>query len=134
MRVLPKEIATALPPGLLDVTDEVTQARGDLSLSGRDTKVGWPLESRHENRLVPLSGSRVGLETSTVAVCDPRTAGMGHPLEVDQWRVACRSSFAGFHSHPFVSYTGPTFGALVDGRVVVVRASGHGNLLLDIET
>jgi len=134
VRVLPEEIATALPPGLLDVTDELKQARSDLSVIGRDTKVGWPLESRYENRLVPLSGSRVALETSTVAVCDPRTAGMNHPLELDQWRIACRSSFAGFYSHPFVSYAGRTFVALVDGRVVVASASKHGNLLLDVET
>jgi len=133
MRVLPHDIAAALPPTLLDLSDALAKARGDLSMNGRRTQVGWPAPGTYENRLVDLPGDRVALETLTTAVLDPRTAAMGRQLELDQWRIACRSSFAGFYSHPFVVYRGPSMVGLVDGRVVVARASDHDHLLLDVK-
>lgn len=132
-RVLPDDVSTALSPEVLDWSGALARARGDLALNGRHTKVGWPVPGEHETHLVNLPGERVAVETRTSAILDPRTAAMGNPLELDRWRIACRSSFAGFYSHPYVTYRGPDIVGLVDGRVTVARASSHHHLLLDVK-
>ena len=132
MRVLPERISRALTPELLDLSGALAHAQGQLSVAGRDTWVAWPIESHFETRLVEITGDRVALDICTTAVVDPSSGAMGHPLPPDRWRLACRSSFAGFNSHPYLAYSGPTLRALIDGHVLVARASKSAHLVFDV--
>lgn len=132
VRTLPTQLAEALTPSLLDVEDALKEAATDLTVTGRASKVSWPLPTTGDLRAVdgPDGVPVVGARASTSV--DLEQAGMGWPLEDDVWLVGCHSTFMGYGSHPLVKYDGPHRVALVHGRFVVARSSTGGQLLVDV--
>jgi hypothetical protein len=132
VRTLPLQLAEALTPSLLDVDDALKEAATDLTVTGRASRVSWPLPTTGELRAVdgPDGVPVVGARPSTGV--DLEQAGMGWPLEDDVWLVGCHSTFMGYGSHPLVKYDGPHRAALVHGRFVVACSSTSGQLLVDV--
>jgi hypothetical protein len=131
LRVVPSEIAAALEPDDLDVADALSDASVDLSVMGRESRLAWALPTDGQTRLVDDDGHS-HLDLDATGVLDPASAALGNPLTDDLWEVACRSTFAGFSSHPMVQYAGPDLVAFADGRLVVAFASPKGRLLVDV--
>jgi glycosyltransferase involved in cell wall biosynthesis len=130
-RVVPDPVAAVMPVEILDVTDAEEQATVDLTITGRDSKLGWPVVCDGRVQVLEEEDGLVVRATAR-GVIDPSTAAFGHRLSDELWEVACRCTFAGFASHPLVQYDGPPLAALADGRLVVAFASSSGRLLLDV--
>jgi hypothetical protein len=131
VRTVPPEVAAALPATDLDVTDAAAEATVDLSITARESRVGWPLPTEGTTRVIDAEDS-IRVESHAHALIDPTSAGLGSPLTNDLWEVACRSSFVGFTSYPLLKYDGPDVASFVHGRLVVAFASQRSRLTVDV--
>ncbi|MFC7878047.1 glycosyltransferase [Isoptericola sp. NPDC057391] len=131
IRDLPGHLAAAIPPELLDVTDELTAASSTLVIRSRDDAVAWAVPTDAEVDVIDIDG-RVAVRVQATAQVDARTAALGHPLEGRVWDFRSRSWLFGVVSHQPLRTETSARVALVDGEPRVAYKNDSGALTLDL--
>jgi hypothetical protein len=131
VRALPAELAAALPPEVLDVTDDVEAFDVTLGIRSRFDRVTWrlPAEPRVEFEQVD-DGAVTPVARMTTQV-DLAHSAMGRPLEPALWDLYAAIRWQGLSRSAAVRSELPALAALVDGRPAVGYANKRGNLSLD---
>ena len=135
LRVLPHDVAEALPAALLDVADQLPKAALGAAVTHLDTRVGWALPVEFETVEEPRPDLGAGLVSVGVRgriTIDPTTAAFGKELEDGTWTVSVRSGFAGVQCHRAVRYAGRPAVGNSAGRPAAALAAGEGPLVLDL--
>lgn len=94
-RKLPQSVADALPPNLLDVTDEINQTTSQLAIRSRVDQASWMQETSSR---VDTSTDALGNVTVTVAsemFLDIDSAIFAKPLKDPEWDIYARNRILG---------------------------------------
>jgi len=131
VRDLPEHLAAALPPELLDVTDELSAARTTLVIRSREDAVAWEVPTDREVDVIDVDG-HVDVRVHATARVDARTAALGHPLEGKVWDFRSRTWLFGVLSHQHLRTSTPPRVATVDGEARVAYKNDSRALTLDL--
>ena len=132
VRILPEEIAAALPPDLLDVTDRLDGFGLSVGVRHRRDRVTWELPHEPTVAFEPLDeeGVVTAVARSVVDV-DLDHAAMGAPLSDWVWDTYGAIRWEGLSRGTRMRYHGPARAALAAGRAAVAYRGTSGNLTLD---
>ncbi|HEV7623581.1 MAG TPA: glycosyltransferase family A protein [Amnibacterium sp.] len=132
LRVLPEDIAGALPRDLLDVTDRLDGLKLSVGVRHRADRVTWELPHQPSVTFEPLGEE--GLVTAvarSVVEVDLEHAALGAPLSDWVWDTYAAIRWEGLARGTAVKYAGTSRAALIDGRAAVAYRSQSGNLAID---
>lgn len=119
VKVLPPEVAAAVPAELSDVTDEVAQATLEIGMRERTSRFVWMLPSEWQVSAVDAPDGSLDVRGHVSARLDTRTAVDGRPLSASRWDLNLRAVMGGSVSQQTLrSATGSTI-ALHDGGVLL---------------
>jgi glycosyltransferase involved in cell wall biosynthesis len=133
VRVVGAELQRAIPPHLLDVTDDAGHLRLDLCVRGRGERVSWSVPvTLHDAGYQENEDGALCLVARGEATLDIRSAAAGRPLADDVWDFKARSTWRGMVRNGGPSYRGPAR-PLVDGeRAAVAYSNMAETLSLDL--
>jgi len=132
LRRLPEEVADFLADDVLDVTDELADGGGSLSLTSRRHELTWPMATTSEVFTETVSPGQVSLGVRVVGRVDVDANVFGKRLAEGVWDIACRSEIFGQSSYPLVRFHGTARVMLARGRVVTAFETRNGTLALDV--
>ena len=130
LRVVPDEIAAAVPESMLDVTEESRDIELDIAVRNRLDPVSWLVPTRVELQQEEHSDGTVGLVARGSADLDLATAQVGAPLATGVWDFTATSRWAGVgrRASLTVDTARPAF---VDGMPANAYRNRKGTLTLD---
>lgn len=132
LRILPDEIADALPAEVLDVTDQLPGFQLSVGTRDREAKVTWELP--HEPQVAFEALGADGTVTPvvrTTATLDLEHAALGAPLPDAVWDHYAAIRWEGQARGTAITYGGEARAALIDGRAAVAYRNQRGNLTVD---
>jgi glycosyltransferase involved in cell wall biosynthesis len=139
LRVLPDELAGALPDGALDVTDDVARLEAGLTVTSRTDGVGWAVPLSVEAVLRPAADGADGTSGLVTvgfrahAVLDPGSAAMGRRLAPGSWVLSLRAGLLGHVWHQPLRHPGaPVLGASGGEPAVVGPREPGGRMELHL--
>lgn len=131
LRMLPEDLAAALPAQALDVTEELARASFDISVKGRSSRSTWRLPTTGQLSCSD-DGTGTGTITGTVtARFDPVAFAAEHDLSDPVWDFAGRVSALGYVAHRGLRGGGPVT-ALLGGVTAVGYSNREGLYSLDV--
>lgn len=132
VRDLPAPLVDALPPELIDVTDDSAAFALHLGVRSRDARVTWQLPTVPEPRFEPIGDDRVTIVADATTELDPRTGAGGRPLDAPVWDFYHETRWIGHTRAGGLRSRLGARAALLEGRGAVVYANVTGNLSLDL--
>ena len=134
-RILPPEVAEALPADVLDVTDTVDGFRVGVGVRDRAAAVTWALPVESRASWVDLDPDRSVPFVQGTAVLDPAAAAFGRPLADAVHDLVTGVEWNAADYRPGrVDHAGPAAPAVIGDRPAVAYASTKGALALDLSS
>ena len=131
VRRLTPELEAALPPQLLDVTDDVVRAKSGITARSRADLVTWALSTQTDLALEGDDHRRDVVVKSETSV-DIDTAVFGKPLADPVWDFHARNSLLGTANHRALRAQVTAQCALINGRAAIAYQNKNGMLSLDL--
>ena len=131
VRAVPEEIAVALRPELVDVTDSVPTMVASVWIRDPERIITWPVPATSTKRLVEAKAGSWTIEVVTHAVLDLRTVVFGRPLDAAAWELWIETAWIGALRRSRMRFKGKPVGVLHAGSVAELRANKEGKLALD---
>lgn len=131
-RDLPVELIDALPDSLIDVTEEVSEARSVIGIRSRRDKVTWMLPTRSEVNIDVGEDGAAEVSVTARATLDIQNAAFGQRLESVLWDFNARNELLGALNQRGLRTKVRSRVALIDGRSAVAYTSKAGILSLDV--
>ena len=132
MARLPADVAAAIPPELLDLTDRVHTFSVRFGVRAREELITWQLPVTQSIQVRDLGGGEVALVGHVVSRLDPQSAVYGSPLADTVWDLTTLARWEGLqHVSPVHTSIAPQ-AALINGRAAVAYANRSGKLTLDL--
>lgn len=133
LRVVEPEVRAALPPELLDYTDDLGRLRVDVAIRARQENVTWQLPYQGEPpRFDTQESTGLSLLKPGRVLLDIDTAKLGQPLDDTVWDLRARTDWSGMGRKGVLRYAGPVRPWLSDGRPAVAYANKSGGLSVDL--
>lgn len=132
LRILPDDIAAAVPHDALDLTDRLDTSTLSIGVRHRRDRVTWEL--RHEPTVAFEPLEEDGLVTPvarSVVEVDLEHAALGAPLSDWVWDTYAKIGWQGLTRGTAVQYRAPARAALVEGRAAVAYRGETGRLSID---
>ena len=129
---LPEELAAALPPEALDLTDLVDMFSLTIGVRARAESITWQLPAETTIALEPMGDDTVSIVAHTVARLDPTTAAYGRPLAQTVWDLTSITRWHGVNRVSAVGTRIASLPALLSGAPAVAYRNLAGNLSVDL--
>ena len=115
VRAVPEEIAVALRPELVDVTDSVPTMVASVWIRDPERIITWPVPATSTKRLVEAKAGSWTIEVVTHAVLDLRTVVFGRPLDAAAWELWIETAWIGALRRSRMRFKGKPVGVLQPG-------------------
>ena len=133
LRAVTPELERALPPELLDLTDDTGSLVSEVSIRSRAECVTWALPLHVEPTAVERNAAGdLSLVQRGSGGVELGTAALGRPLDNTVWDVRSRTEWLGMERKGPLRYTGAPLPALLHGRGAVAYANASKGLSLDL--
>jgi hypothetical protein len=133
LRVVEPQVRAALPPELLDYTDDLDQLRVELAVRSRGGYISWQLPYVGDTpRFETLESIGLSLLRSGRVVFAPEAARLGRPVDDMVWDLRTRTYLGGMGRAGGLGYPGPPRPWLVNGRAAVAYANRSEELTVDL--
>ena len=133
VRTLPADIEQALPPEIVDVTDDLDALALDVWVRSRYEKVTWAVPFESTARFVSAAEGGLRLAVTSTARIDPATAGFGRPLDEAIWDVWAETRWMGTFSRGGVVTENRRAASLANGMATVSYRNQKGDLSIDLQ-
>jgi glycosyltransferase involved in cell wall biosynthesis len=130
LRSLSPELAGTIPREARDMTDDVAQAKVELSVRGRADRVCWLTPTTGGPVLVDPPDGSPELSASVTGEIDPDTAAMGGPLTAGNWDVLLRCQIGKSVTHRALRSAVPASVSVTRGRLHLMYPAGAGKAAL----
>ncbi|MEV0717676.1 glycosyltransferase [Asanoa sp. NPDC050611] len=130
LRVVAPEVRAALPPELLDHSEDLGRMRVDVAARARKEFVTWQLP--HHAEPARFDAETAALVASGHALLDIDTARLDRPLQDTVWDLRTRTEWCGMERKGALGYAGPARPWLAAGRPAVAYANTTGGMSLDL--
>lgn len=133
-KVLPEPLASAIPPELLDMTSEVSDATIRLVARSRRSRIAWIQPS--EVVLQPRDDERglVALSATLKGTLDPETGALGRPLEGDTyWDLSAYCRFGHATTNRLLKTDLPATVSLTDARLHLAYSNLSGEMTVIVD-
>ena len=133
VRVVEPEVRAALPPELLDYTDDLDQLGVEVAVRSRKGHITWQLPYQGEPpRFETVESTGLSLLKTGRVTLDTQAARLGRPLDNIVWDVRTRTNWVGMTRAGALAYTGPERSQQVKGRAANACSNTSGNLSVDL--
>ena len=133
LRAVGPGLERAIPPELLDLTEDPSALVVDLSIRSRAECVTWALPfTPGPARFEPNVDGALSLVQRGGGTIPLDTAALGRPLENTVWDVRARTEWVGMERKGPLLYRGPVLPAVFDRRAAVGYASASKGLTIDL--
>jgi glycosyltransferase involved in cell wall biosynthesis len=123
----------AIPPALLDVTDDAQSVAVELALRSRTGHVSWGLPYKQlKADFRPNEAGALTLVSSGVCYLDTEAAAVGAPLADEVWDFRYRTAWDGRARRGAIPYNGKAMPAVYDGRGAVAYSNASKSLSIDL--
>lgn len=127
------DLRAAIPPELLDVTDEVETLSTDIGLRARREHVTWQLPlTDATSTFEPGTHGSLALVQHAASDISIDVAALGHPLADVVWDGRMRARWIGLERRAGLRYNGAGRPGLVHGRTALAYANASKLLSIDL--
>ena len=133
LRYIPLDLQDEIPMELLDVKNEMDNAKFLANVKGRYSRVTWEVPVKSQISHHTLHGSEIVPKGELRASIDILHGAMGEKLDKEPWELASRMEiFGDIHHRAIVAPKDFRSAALIDGTSAIVYCNKSGLLSLDI--
>ncbi len=133
LRVLPNELSNVLGVDLLDVTDDVYNARTTIGIKSRTSKITWLIPTTHRVEVLGSLGARADVTVRSTATLNVDNAAFGGPLKQGTWDFNAKNELFGVVNHRSLRSDKVTTPAIIHGRAIEAYVNKNGMLSLDMD-